>query len=512
MSHISSPIASLTCATAVASFLYAPAAFADVTAAEVWADWRGYMEGFGYTVTGEEATSGDTLTVSNIVMALSMPDTEGVFEYRTQSMGFIANSDGTVNVTMDPQSDMTMAMVLETGEAVDIALSYDTENFVMQVSGDPATLKYTHTTDKMTVTLDELVVDGTPITSELARFMMTAADVTGTTDIRVGETRAYNQIMTSGAVEYDVLFVDPETTARVEIKGGSAGMSFGGDGTFPMGVAAQDMAQLLGAGLDFNGTFGFAGGKMDMNFNGPDGPGTATTSSKSGKLAVAMGPDGLSYDVSQEGLNVNMLMPGVPLPLAFEMEESKFNLSMPIQKSDEEQDFAFGFTMGNFTMADMLWGLFDPTAQLPRDPATIAIDLTGKAKLLFDFLDPAQAAELQSTGATPGELNALTLKTLLVDAAGAKLSGTGDFTFDNTDLATFGGVPRPTGAVDLQLAGANGLLDKLVAMGLLPQEQAMGARMMMGLFAVPGEAEDTLSSKIEINDQGHVLANGQRIQ
>ena len=106
----------------------------------------------------------------------------------------------------------------------------------------------------------------------------------------------------------------------------------------------------------------------------------------------------------------------------------------------------------------------------------------------------------------------MTLKTLLVDAAGAKLSGTGDFTFDNTDLATFGGVPRPTGAVDLQLAGANGLLDKLVAMGLLPQEQAMGARMMMGLFAVPGEAEDTLSSKIEINDQGHVLANGQRIQ
>lgn len=162
MSHISSPITSLTCATAVASFLYAPAAFADVTAAEVWADWRGYMEGFGYTVTREEATSGDTLTVSNIVMALSVPDTEGVFEYRTQSMGFIANSDGTVNVTMDPQSDMTMAMVLETGEAVDIALSYDTENFVMQVSGDPATLKYTHTTDKMTVTLDELVVDGTP--------------------------------------------------------------------------------------------------------------------------------------------------------------------------------------------------------------------------------------------------------------------------------------------------------------------------------------------------------------
>lgn len=40
----------------------------------------------------------------------------------------------------------------------------------------------------------------------------------------------------------------------------------------------------------------------------------------------------------------------------------------------------------------------------------------------------------------------------------------------------------------------------------------MGARMMMGLFAVPGEGEDTLNSKIEVNGEGHVLANGQRIR
>ena len=73
-------------------------------------------------------------------------------------------------------------------------------------------------------------------------------------------------------------------------------------------------------------------------------------------------------------------------------------------------------------------------------------------------------------------------------------------------------MPRPKGGVDLTLVGGNGLLDKLVGMGLLPEEQAMGARMMMGLFAVPGEGEDTLNSRIEVNDEGHVLANGQRIR
>jgi hypothetical protein len=55
-------------------------------------------------------------------------------------------------------------------------------------------------------------------------------------------------------------------------------------------------------------------------------------------------------------------------------------------------------------------------------------------------------------------------------------------------------------------------MDTLVNMGLLPQEQAMGARMMMGLFARPGDGPDTLTSTIEVKEDGSVLANGQRIQ
>jgi hypothetical protein len=39
----------------------------------------------------------------------------------------------------------------------------------------------------------------------------------------------------------------------------------------------------------------------------------------------------------------------------------------------------------------------------------------------------------------------------------------------------------------------------------------MGARMMMGLFAVPA-GDDVLTSVIEVNEQGHVLANGQRLK
>ena len=91
------------------------------------------------------------------------------------------------------------------------------------------------------------------------------------------------------------------------------------------------------------------------------------------------------------------------------------------------------------------------------------------------------------------------------------LTGTGAFTFDNTDLVTFDGVPAPTGKMELTLKGGNGLLDKLVAMGLIPSDQAMGARMMMAMFAKPGDGEDTLNSTLEFKDKGF-FANGQRLQ
>ena len=95
--------------------------------------------------------------------------------------------------------------------------------------------------------------------------------------------------------------------------------------------------------------------------------------------------------------------------------------------------------------------------------------------------------------------------------AGAELTGTGAFTFDNTDLETFGGVPAPTGKIDLKVTGANTLMDTLISMGLLSEEDAMGARMMMSMFANPGAGEDEFTSVLEFKDKGF-YANGQRLQ
>jgi len=152
--------------------------------------------------------------------------------------------------------------------------------------------------------------------------------------------------------------------------------------------------------------------------------------------------------------------------------------------------------------------MFDPMAQLPRDPATLILDISGAARMLVDIFDPSRPPTMP----TPGELHALDLNELQLTFGGAELTGDGAFTFDNTDMVTYDGFPKPLGSVSLKLLGGNGLLDKLIAMGVVPEEQAMGVRMMAGLFANAGPGPDELNSTIEVREDGGLYANGQRLK
>ncbi len=219
-----------------------------------------------------------------------------------------------------------------------------------------------------------------------------------------------------------------------------------------------------------------------------------------------------TYDVRSTDVALNMSTPDLPFPVSAQMAESAFNMTLPLAAAEEPQDMALGLTLGGFTMSDMLWNIFDPNNALPREPATIAVDLEGTVTPFVNLFDPEAVAMLEQTGGVPGELNTLTLNDLTVDAVGSKLTGSGDFTFDNSDLETFDGMPAPAGTITFNLDGGNALLDRLIEMGLLAQQDAMGARMMMSMFSVPGNGEDSLKSTIEVKKNGQILANGQRIR
>ncbi len=502
---------SSTSAVALGFFMTGTAALADVTAQDVWADWKGYMAGSGYTMSAEETLSGDTLSVSNIVMSMEIPEEDTNISVEMGEITFVEKGDGTVSVEFPASVPFNIVIDGPDAEDVKIAMDYTNTGLIMTVSGDPNDITYNYTAAEIALKFKEILVEGEGI--DIGALDVSVADLVGTTTMKVGDLRVADQKLTSGAVTYNVDFADPESEdGRLILKGSMAGLDGSGVSTLPLEMDAAEMSAAVAAGFAVDANLSYRDNAMEFQFTEDSETVQGSTSSATGAVKIAMSDKGLLYDVSTTGTKVSMVGGEIPLPIEFSLEESGFKFGMPIAKGEEEQDFAFGITMGNFTMSDLIWGIFDPSGQLPRDPATIAIDLTGKAKLFMDILNPEEMANAESSGEIPGELNSLNVNTLTVRAAGAELTGSGAFTFDNNDLETFDGMPAPDGSVDLKLVGANGLLDKLVAMGFVPEDQAMGARMMMGLFAVPGDGEDTLNSKIEVKSDGQVLANGQRLR
>lgn len=503
-------IRTLTASTSVLC-LTATAGFADLTAAEVWQDWQSTLESYGYEVQGETAQSGDTLTISDLAMRMQAPEEGGTVELRMGRMQLVEQGDGSVVVILPETMPMAMDLKDDEGEQVALTMQITQQGMEMRVAGDPAAMVYDYSAQAVAMTLTDLVAGEQTVEIGAAQIRM--VDLAGRYESDItGGARAIKQEMTAGPVGYEIDFTDPKEGGRAEIKGTMARVSMTGDGDLVDGMDASDMAAALRAGLRVNSNIEYEGGTTAYKFTNEGEVVEGTQSSEAGTLVAAIGPDGLRYGGEGRGVSMTMTGDGLPFPVTAEMERMGFNLVMPVAKSEAMQDFALALDFGGFTMSDMIWAMFDPGEQLPRDPATITVDLSGKGRLFFDLLDPEQVTRLEDSDETPGEVESLLLNDLTIDLAGAKLTGAGAFTFDETDLTSFDGVPAPEGAIDLRLVGGNGLLDKLIGMGFVAEDQATMVRMMAGMFAQAGAGEDELTSRIEVTEDGQVLANGQRLK
>ncbi|MEM9524404.1 MAG: hypothetical protein AAF982_10530, partial [Pseudomonadota bacterium] len=225
---------------------------------------------------------------------------------------------------------------------------------------------------------------------------------------------------------------------------------------------------------------------------------------------MSLSGEELVYESSSGDIGVSISGSLLPLPvIEIGLGSGDLDMRLPLRPSDAPEDFGLVFALNDLTVGDAVWNLFDPTGQLPRDPARIALDVSGKGRLLIDIMDP----ELQ-TGMDdiPAEIESVNLNSIALSAAGATISGEGALTLDNARMSPLGAGPAVAGGIDLSMIGLDGLLNNLSTMGLLADEQATGIRMMLGLFTRPGDAPDSLVSAIELTEDGQVLANGQRIR
>lgn len=504
--------------TAATALAVALPAHADVTPAQVWDDLSELLEGVGYEVSVTESESGGNLLLGDLTLRMAIPESEGqaagdvtvgLADLTLEDLG-----DGTVGLRFPSPMPIEVRVTEEGTDPVEMTLELTQDALSLIASGDPDALNYAYSADATQLDLVRLVAEGEELSRDVFSASLGTGPLSGNSEVAtVDGKRRYGHSYQTGELRYDLSGSDPEQPdATAQVSGRLTGLTSKGESVIPEIADQSDASAIMSAGFEGSGAFTFETGQTSFAFTEDGNTTTGSSSSQGGRLEGALDGTRMSYALSLDTLTYEAEGGELPFPVSAAIEKVGLNLSLPLAEAEAPQDMALGMTLGGLTLSDAIWGIFDPGATLPRDPATVAFDITGKATPLVSIFDPAGLTKLEEEETPPAELNALTLNSLTVSAAGAEITGQGDFTFNQDDTESFGGMPAPEGEVTFNISGANGLIDKLIAMGLLSQQDAMGARMMLGMFTVPGSAPDTQVSTIEVNDQGQILANGQRIK
>ena len=496
------PTRTLMLSTALVFATAAPS-LADLTAEQVLADQLRQLELYGLTPKVTNQTrSGDTITVDGLTASMDLP--EGAMRVTIGGASFRENGDGTVEVTYPDTIPISFAGTAATGEDFEMMMSLTQTNMRMTVSGIPEEINYDLKADNFGIEdlrflapeeaaeMDMTIAISAQGLSALSSFIGGGPVRSYTADMTLeGMTVAFSG-MPEGEGEISVAFEMQDIAA--DYGGSVAPQNF-----------TNSFADAIQAGNRTEGTVTHGAFTYSVTGEGPDGTFDIAAAVASGQFDVSMNEAGLDYTTLANDMTLSVGGSFIPLPpLTFKMAESGMRFAMPVVPSENEQNFALRLNLGGLEVDQMLWAMIDPTGQIARDPANLLVDLDGDVVLTEDVFAPEFAEQMSGP---PGQINTLNINEILLNLAGAELTGNGDFSFNNS-----GPVPMPSGVVNLMLTGGNGLIDKLVGMGLLPEEQAMGARMMMSMFARPGDGPDTLVSTIEMNEDGSVLANGQRIR
>jgi hypothetical protein len=493
-------------ASILAALLVSTAARAQVTPEQVWQNWKDLSDGYGQTLTtAAETREGDTLSVTGVVIVSEAEDVSS--RATIDRIDFRDRGDGTVEVTLSPQIPLTATGTAEDGESMTLNATIDQADLVIIAASSDAETRYDVTAPslKVTVTAPPSAADPADVS-----VVLDLTALAGTYAVATAELSQVTSDLTAESLRLAVNATSPGETAAETVAFTTTLRGLAGTSSAVLLSAEQmeDMAAALAAGFSTDGSLTYQASDYATDVTEVSGVMTSTGTSGPGSFSFGLNKDRMAFGATGADAVIRVSGSTIPFPeLLVSYAEFAFDFLMPVSKSDTPQDFKALTRIVDLAVSDEIWAMFDPTASLPRDPATLVIDLDGKARWLVDMFSP-EAAGMETV---PGELHALTVNELMLRAVGASVAGKGAFTFDNTDLTTFDGMPAPTGVLDLTIVGATALLDRLSQSGLLPPDQVMGAKMMIGLFARPGEGEDTLTTQVEFKDKG-LFVNGQQLQ
>jgi hypothetical protein len=513
------PIATST----IALILGAGPVLADVTPAQVWDNLRETYTEMGYQMqVGNADQAGTILTVTDIV--LTPKDKEHDLKLTVPKIVLQQTGGGDVRSVIEGQMNLEMRGETKDKDPIGFAMMIDAPGNETLTTGTPEAMNHSVTAPEVTMEGHGLDTDNkTPVSVKLTDL---AAQQTQTQ----GDDGANNQTFegsvasamvemsaTGPSVRHDDMTgdspkpVDPDGpkdsfNSTITVKD----VTFQGNGTTPAQETdmASDPSGALRAGYAGQASFAMdaLSGTFDSQTAGmPDQQPSNTSGSfdaANGTVTMSMDQDKLSYEGKAEDMSAKMSSDDLPFPIAYSVAENSFRILMPVLAADEEQPFALTYGLTDLTLSDDIWQAIDPQNTLPHDPASLMIDLEGMAVMVKDFFAP-DFSESETAPLLPRDL---TIKDVSLDAVGATADLTGDLTFGDDPS-------QPVGTINGTFTGINGLLDNAVAMGLAPEQQMMGVRMMLAMFARPAEGDpETLTTELEFREGGSIFANGQQVK
>ena len=275
---------------------------------------------------------------------------------------------------------------------------------------------------------------------------------------------------------------------------------------------SANLQLLLENGYNALGSYSVGKGSVEFDLSSPDGSLKGRLASEKSNVSSSLTEDGLIFDAYFSNGLLKLSASVLPIPIDISVKNANYGITLPLINKDKPQNFGVRLGISDLLIAQDLWGLFDPSNRLSNGPINAKIFLSGKANLFENLTElSTDFYEENYSSQIPLEVEEIHLEKLDLSIMSTSLRGQGKLTLDNEDLITYDGYPKPVGSAEFVLSGVNALVDKFINSGFIDPDTGMGARMMLSMFAIP-TGDDELTSKIEFNSLGQVLANGQRLR
>lgn len=318
------------------------------------------------------------------------------------------------------------------------------------------------------------------------------------------ETRNADAALAMSALKLDYKFADPGADVVVEsqVDTSEIAATFTGrnlpmdEDDFERFVAEDGSFRFTTEGGGSTTRFSSTDPNMPMTLSASGGSGSAEISFENGEFLYLADFGAVDYQVA---LDPNVM----PLPpFDISLAGGDMEMRVPVRPNGGTQKAKLAISFRELAVSDAVWAMFDPEATIPRDPATLEIDITADMALkqaltaLEDADDPLEV----------GQVDEVAVNRIYLTLGGATAEAMGGATIDYS-----GFLPMPEGAIDISIEGVQTLVQSLVALGVVPQDQAGMMLGMMMAYAKPGDGPDSFTSKIEFKEGG-VFANGQPLQ